>query len=281
MRERLSLPREDDGAVWHYARSNSTGTRREHTHVELEFNLVTRGSAAYLIQGSRVALSPGMLVWLFPSQLHLLVDQSPDFQMWIAVFRTRLVRRLANTAAYKPLADKDPGQALARRIDPARSGKISTLCQWYARQAAPDVTTQNAGLATILAESWSAYLSAPAAGELSELHPAVRRCIDRLLTANRPEKIQALARDAGVAVGTLSRLFKRDTGLSLASFRNARRLELFFDLWHARGHTDTLLQTALAAGFGSYPQFHRVYKRETGQSPQSLLRASRKADGSR
>lgn len=276
MRERLGLPKSTDGALWHYARALSTGVLKPHTHRELEFNLVTRGTAAYLIQGDKIILTPGLLIWLFPDQLHLLVDQSPDFQMWIGVFNPRLVNRIAKAPDHATLKSLDPGHVLAKRIDPEPSARIGTLCAWYTRAGGPALTPMNAALGLVLAECWHAYQNAHAAPDRHTLHPSVKKCIQQVLESQTPLKIQALADHSGVAVGTLSRLFKRDTGMSLTTFRNTHRLELFYKLWHTAvpsgpaSQPQNLLQTALAAGFGSYPQFHRVFKQLTGKSPNSL-----------
>jgi AraC-like DNA-binding protein len=279
MRERLGLPKSADGALWHYARAQSTGVLKPHTHRELEFNLVTRGTAAYLIQGTKVFLTPGLLIWLFPNQLHLLVDQSPDFQMWIGVFNPRIVNRIAQSSTHAPLKSLDPGQVLARRIAPEPAARITTLCNWYDRTTQPALATMNAGIALILAECWTAYQNAADTTDPAlrcQLHPSVQKCIQHLLESPESLKIQALAAHCGVASGTLSRLFKRDTGMSLAAFRNTHRLELFFQRWNSPARENApkqnLLETALASGFGSYPQFHRVFKQLTGKSPSSLKR---------
>ncbi len=54
----------------------------------------------------------------------------------------------------------------------------------------------------------------------------------------------------------------------MVDFRNRIRLGRFFNLY-GTGQRHTMLHAALEAGFGSYPQFHRVFKRELGCSPRS------------
>jgi AraC-like DNA-binding protein len=43
-------------------------------------------------------------------------------------------------------------------------------------------------------------------------------------------------------------------------------VERFLDIY-GTGQRRTMLDAALEAGFGSYPQFHRVFKRMMGYSP--------------
>jgi AraC-like DNA-binding protein len=61
-------------------------------------------------------------------------------------------------------------------------------------------------------------------------------------------------------------LFKQQTGVALVDFRNRQRVERFLQIY-GTGQRLTMLDAALEAGFGSYPQFHRVFKRVIGCSP--------------
>jgi transcriptional regulator GlxA family with amidase domain len=62
-------------------------------------------------------------------------------------------------------------------------------------------------------------------------------------------------------------------GLSLIEYRNRLRLDRV-DAMLAKGRM-TLLQAALAAGFGSYAQFHRVFRGVRRMTPREFLRRSR------
>jgi AraC-like DNA-binding protein len=67
----------------------------------------------------------------------------------------------------------------------------------------------------------------------------------------------------------LSRLFKSQIGTTIVDFRNQQRFERFIRLRES-GDAATLTRAALDAGFGSYPQFYRVFKRLTGVGPAGL-----------
>jgi transcriptional regulator GlxA family with amidase domain len=58
-------------------------------------------------------------------------------------------------------------------------------------------------------------------------------------------------------------------GVSLVGYKNRLRLERFFTLVHPGG--GNLLQAALDAGFGSYAQFHRVFRDLLGTTPREYL----------
>jgi transcriptional regulator GlxA family with amidase domain len=59
--------------------------------------------------------------------------------------------------------------------------------------------------------------------------------------------------------------------MSLVEYRNRLRLERFSMLLDKQG--ENLLEAALAAGFGSYAQFHRVFLAQRGTTPGKFLRA--------
>jgi AraC-like DNA-binding protein len=61
-------------------------------------------------------------------------------------------------------------------------------------------------------------------------------------------------------------LFKQQTGVALVDFRNRQRIERFLELY-GTGQRRKMSDAALDAGFGSYPQFHRIFKRVIGCSP--------------
>lgn len=78
-----------------------------------------------------------------------------------------------------------------------------------------------------------------------------------------------LAARVGVSVSGLSRAFKSIMGLSVAQYRSRLRLERFLSLVDPRG--GNLLAAALDAGFGSYAQFHRVFRAALGKAPKEYL----------
>jgi AraC-like DNA-binding protein len=71
----------------------------------------------------------------------------------------------------------------------------------------------------------------------------------------------------------LSRIFKEQTGVSISRFRNQQRVQRFLRLY-GNGLRTTALAAALEAGFGSYAQFYRVFRGQTGRSPSALRTAA-------
>ena len=110
MRQQLELPPEWDGNLWHYR--NLGRANAMHHHAELEFNLVTQGAGLYLLAHRQYKIRRGDLLWLFPTQEHVLIEQSLDFEMWIGVFKPALVRR----DGHRPGRPDSPAGESAGRI---------------------------------------------------------------------------------------------------------------------------------------------------------------------
>ncbi len=106
---------------------------------------------------------------------------------------------------------------------------------------------------------------APVAAKLSTL---VRRAAVTL-RAEPGLSGAELSERLGVSPGHLARRFKGEMAVSLVEYRNRLRIERFFEV--VDHGSERLLGAALAAGFGSYAQFHRVFCRMVGTTPSEYL----------
>ena len=266
MLQRLRLPEKLDGMAWRYA--NPAGANRRHHHAELELNLVTRGTGTYLLGSRHYQIRRGDLLWLFPAQEHVLIEQTPEFQMWIVVFRRRLIKRSATDSASLLLQQQSLIGDTCRRL---RQPDLARFEELFAQLAdtANEPGLLNAGLAYALLQAWKCF---DRAGQVPAhiVHPAVERTAHLLLREENSYSLPQLARRAGLSPSRLSRLFKQQTGLSIVEFRNHQRIQRFLDRYELEsnsGEQPTMLNAAFDAGFGSYPQFHRVFRQVVGCSP--------------
>jgi AraC-like DNA-binding protein len=271
MLQRLKLPANLDGMAWRYA--NPAGANRRHRHAELELNLVTRGTGTYLLGNRHYQIRRGDLLWLFPTQEHVLIEQTSDFEMWIAVFRRRLIKRSATDPASRPLQQRSFSGDTCRRLRQQDLSRFEELFTQLAG-AANEPGLLNAALAYALLHAWKCF---DRAGEVPvrSVHPAVERTARLLLTDENTYNLTQLARRAALSPSRLSRLFKQQTGLSIVEFRNRQRMQRFLGRYERErdsGRQSTLLNAALDAGFGSYPQFHRVFRQVAGCSPAEYQR---------
>ncbi|MGW3956429.1 helix-turn-helix domain-containing protein [Streptomyces sp. NPDC004752] len=240
-----------------------------HRHRTVEFSLVVEGTAAYLLSGRRYDLSPGSLVWLFPGQEHILVDRSPRYRDWLGLFDAAALRAVCASDRNRVLLLTDPPGHFARRLDSTAAARLEALFGQVARS--DDRDTVVAGLRHAIFAAWDAFQCAPDVPAPPVLHPAVAEAARLLKDGRADESVDALARAVGLGRHHLGRLFRQQTGVSVSRFRNEQRLCRFRELYEAGVHP-TLLDTALAAGFGSYPQFYRVVRQLTGLRPTDWTR---------
>ncbi|MEO1236532.1 MAG: AraC family transcriptional regulator [Planctomycetota bacterium] len=279
--ESLAVPAAAAGAVYRFRAPVHRPMQRGHRHTEWEFNLVTRGHAVYLVDGQRTRIELDSVLWLLPSQGHLLLERSDDFVMWIVVVRPRVVRRLGRDAAFaawRPWwpASAAPPPPLHRLVGEDAARSLSALCERL-HGSEPETTPEHhaAGLTYLVAEAWTAYSDAVDRPAGSHLHPAVQTAVTWLAEhAHLPEAedLDALAARCHVSRPHLSRLFRGQVGVTLTDFRNRQRVERFAMLV-GRGRGMTLTEAAYAAGFGSYTQAYRVVKQVRGVNPRALLEA--------
>jgi AraC-like DNA-binding protein len=105
----------------------------------------------------------------------------------------------------------------------------------------------------------------PRAIARSEVVSRAVELIRRESSLNRNE----LARRLGTSSSRLGKAFKSEMGFSVRDYRNRLRLETFLGLVDRGGAN--LMQAALDAGFGSYAQFHRVFRSLLGSTPREYL----------
>lgn len=272
--EKLKLPAGTIGRSWPL--TYPFAKRSLHRHDELEFNLVSAGSGRYVLQQRTYDLFPGSLVWLFPNQDHVLVDCDNRFRMWIAVIKRAPLERLCQRGRYRVLRARDPGGNFCRTLGQADARGLQTLLR-EAHQESDDPPLHDAALSHALLKAWSGFLRA---GETAPraLHPCVARALDLCRRDPAQASLEELARACNLSRTYLSRLFKQQLGVGLNEYRNRCRLEKFFRHRQTNAH-ESLLAAALQAGFGSYAQFHRVCKAQTGRSPHQLDASGEKPRG--
>jgi AraC-like DNA-binding protein len=109
-----------------------------------------------------------------------------------------------------------------------------------------------------------------------EVHPAVEKAARLLRDETESDNLESMAEKCGLSRSRLSRLFKQQAGVSLVEYRQRQCLERFLAIF-GRGRRLTLLEAALQAGFGSYANFHRVFKQSMRQSPAEYRRQQKES----
>lgn len=78
-------------------------------------------------------------------------------------------------------------------------------------------------------------------------------------------KVEDIARHAGLSLSRAVHLFKNSVGKTMVEY--AQEIRLTAAIERMRYTSMTLEQIAVDCGFGTYPYFHRVFKRKYGMAP--------------
>jgi AraC-like DNA-binding protein len=140
-------------------------------------------------------------------------------------------------------------------VDAAQQAQVAILCSFLGTVLDPVRSFQGPGDAGA-DESTSSRRLATAAAKMLAREPGLSGA--------------DLAARLEVSAGRLAHVFKAEIGMSIVEHRNRMRLERFTMLLD-KGRRN-LLEAALAAGFGSYAQFHRVFRSLRHVTPREYLR---------
>jgi len=250
--------------------------RRRHAaepgrHAELVVLHALTGSAEYVVDGTLVELRAGTLLWALSGQAHFLLSDQPDFDMWVFLISARILPDdLRGSPEMPPLAISDAGDGLPPRvITRSAATELDVIAQGVTQ--AGEASVRLAGLRWWLARAWAHWQSAANLAS-RRLHPAVDRAAV-LLQADPNMPLHRLAREAGLSESRLAQVFKKEVGRTLQEFRTGLKLD-HVDHLVERGKVRDLTSAALAAGFGSYSQFFRVFMKARGQSPRSYFKST-------
>jgi len=216
--------------------------------------LVAAGSGAFGVGDSTIRVAAGDLLWWSPGQDHVLLDSSPDFDLYVIGLAPELSARVLgewNLRAH--------GGATRIRLEQSALSRLRSLC------SAP-LGSDPGAVEHHIGDLWRDAQDSRL--KILDKHALTVRAMLSLL--RRPD----LRRDevALAAKGhptDVSRHFHKDVGLTLTEYRTRLRLLRFISIADRR---DTnLLSAAFDAGFGSYSQCHRAFQETLGCSPRQFF----------
>jgi AraC-like DNA-binding protein len=261
-REKLPIEDHMDGSIYRWQGPHPKFS--PHTHEELEMNLVTKGEGTYFIEGHKYKLKPFHQLWLFRDQLHILSDSSSDFEMWVVVFKKGMVEDACRSPHTATLHRSRPKGEFLKQLPLSEGTELSQLCHQIGQSDKRDLF--NASLRYLLIKSWETFEKAGKFAKAEDLHPAVFKAAMLLKEESFEGNLAALCHKAGLSPSHLSRLFHLQTGQTLTDYRNQQGIERFQKII-SENSQKSILEAALEAGFGSYAQFYRVFRKKFQFSP--------------
>jgi AraC-like DNA-binding protein len=243
------IPGSARGHVWHHV----PATRRpRHFHAEPELNLIAAGHALFGVGDAIMSVSTGDLLWWPPGQDHVLLDASPDLDLYVIGVTPAFSEHVL---AGPPLGAASGG-ATQLRLDRDTLKGLQTVCA--AQMAGGDTAAVERHVGDIWREAHRLR------ARMSDHHPLTVRALSSLL--GRPDlRRDELARLIHGNASEVSRYFHRDLGLTLVAYRTRLRLIRFIQQIE---HGDrSFLAAAIDAGFGSYSQCHRAFQQAFDCAP--------------
>jgi len=266
---------------------------KTHQHVELEINVVARGSVTYVVGRNRYTFQQGECLWLFPSQPHLCIDRTPDALYYVVSFKPTLIARSCRQKETAVLKKTRPPKnaVLHTQLPPAQFGLLRDIMDsllelgldsdtlnrevgyglssgFRYEHSRPDLL--NSGLALILQLAWDSQMAPATERCATPLHSAVLKALDFLKKEFEFESLKKLAMECGVSSAYLSRIFKQEVGVPINRYRNMMRIERFWQIRNRATRHMTLSEVAYEAGFGSYAQFSKIYRSTFGSCPREI-----------
>jgi AraC-like DNA-binding protein len=234
-------------------------TRRpRHFHVEPELNLIAAGSATFGMGETEALVAPGDLLWWSPGQDHVLLEASPDFDLFVVGLQPGFSERVLGARGASAY-----GGPTRLRLTPEALARFRALC------AAPLGRQDRSVVERHVGDFWREAHALRTGG--SDRHALTRRALVSLL--ERPELTRSdVARAVRGYPTEVSRHFHKDMGLTLTAYRTRLRLLRFIQT--ADEGATNLLSAAFAAGFGSYSQCHRAFQRTFGCTPRDFFGTS-------
>ncbi|PCJ60037.1 MAG: hypothetical protein COA79_09535 [Planctomycetota bacterium] len=245
-----------------------------HVHRELEVNIILSGQADYIVKGQKISLEKKSLIWLFPNQKHLLINITDDFSMIIGVFKSDFLKKLIDKDAKKNLLELDyqdnvPGIITSKQLNSI----IFNYEELTEANYGPDYF--NTYLSHVCLKLWYLFLDTKNRSVFNELPEVIERCLYLLEDEFNSMTLESIGQDLGYSASQVSRLFKKHIGTSIVEYRQKKRLDYFVSqVQSIRNKNKKINMTNLAfeSGFGSYAQFHRIFKSAFGCGPNEYFK---------
>jgi len=270
--------------------------RPAHFHGQLELLIVTAGHFTCVVGNTTYTVRAPALVWHLPTVGHQTLEASPDCFFWVVLVEPFFAEQVLSTAGRASgdggaprrfgsaprlssgagatrgpfaswilgltnLVGARPVVEISDRTADAMNELGSRAVQVETTELLDHLLAQIVLLAVGESERQLAGLASPSLAELG---------IALILSAPELER-DLVCRELDVSASYLARQFQRQTGTSFADFRSRARVVSF--LAGAAQKATSLLEAALAAGFGSYSQAHRVFMSLTGYCPRCYIQS--------
>jgi AraC-like DNA-binding protein len=278
--EHYLLPSTVDGAIWPLSRDYP---KPRHFHAQLEFLLMLRGRAQVRIGRTVHTVHAGQLVWHLPGVEHGLCEASSDCDLRVVHVEPDLCAEVG-----RGFSELSPARPPARSGGSSFAGWARGLGELASGRPVVELTQRDRDRLLEQCE-----LTCASDGlKPGEVSPRLRLLLSAAWGATRTDhddqralslvelascllfddpslERSEICRALDVSEGYLSRRFQLELGISFLQQRARLRIAHF--VTHVTREGRNCLEAALASGFGSYSQLHRVFVQVVQASPQKYF----------
>ena len=213
-------------------------------------NLIAAGHAAFGYGEATISVSAGDLLWWPPGQDHVLLDATPDLDLYVIGVTPAFSEHVLTSCV------SGASGAARLQLDHGTLTDLRTACAVHMTGVDAAAVERHVG------DLWREAHALRA--RIPDRHPLTVRALSSLL--GRPDlKRGELARLIRGNASEVSRYFHRDVGLTLVAYRTRLRLIRFILLVEGGGRS--FMAAAIDAGFGSYSQCHRAFQQAFDCNP--------------
>lgn len=234
------------------AKEYEKGTRLDpHMHREAQLVYAARGTMQVTTPKGRWLVPPDRAVWV-PAQLPHAIDVLADIEMRTLYFDLAWLKREERS--------KSLDAEFVVRVSPLLHQAILALFDDHTTAERTTLLVRLAMLELHQAEDSATFIPLPH-------EPRCRRAADIVLAdLTGDHEIEALAREVGTSVRTLSRLFSAETQLSFKSWCQRARIAAAIEKLSTEA-TVSVKQLAADLGYASVPAFSHAFRQVTGKTP--------------
>lgn len=249
-----------------------------HTHLQYEILIFHQGEAQYIIDHHVFELEPGMVIILDGTELHRVhvIGNEKEYQRSSVHFNPLWIRPVLKSLGAEYLLHYfNEFHHRTFKLKPNKVTEIMALVKKIEDVTNQKITDKSLAEAKMIlmyllmilhrAEKTDTMRMSYEKTEKAELAETIAAYIKQ--NFNQKWTIKELAKDLNLSESYVSHLFKEETGYTVMEYLKEYRIMQAKALMLLSPSDSTIKDCARACGFESDAHFNRVFKKETGMTP--------------
>ena len=257
-----------------YRRAECTFPWNWHYHPEIELTLITCGSGTRLVGDHSGNYKPGDLVLLGPNLPHTWFSRktgrtaSANEAIVVQFLESAFPRTLLELPEFESIRTLLLRSAMGARFSSKTADRLEKQLRALTKADGMDAWLKLAAILHELSQADAESLVEPSYRNERAFKMGSRlgKIIEHIESHSEEEySLGDAARFANLTPSSVARFFRKTTGRTFVDFRNGCRIG---KACQRLGESDqSILEIALASGFGNLPNFNRQFRMSTGMTP--------------